>query len=102
MSTHAHVRDDIIGKEVIAKDGTDLGEVRDATVDTDSWRVVGLVVKLNRDVLERLNLRRPLVGTQEIQVPVGDITGVADRIVLRKAVEEYAKLGGEGDDPPAD
>lgn len=82
---------DIIGKEVITKDGVDMGQVKNLSVDFESWRVVELVVKLERDVLERLNLKRPMIGTQDIVVSSADVSGVADKVVLSQPLEVYAR-----------
>jgi len=92
---------DIIGKDVITQDGVDMGEVKDLDVDVGSWRVTGVVVKLNRDVLERLHMRRPMLGTQEILVATADVTGVSDRVVLSRSLDVYAKAPADsgGDDP---
>ncbi len=96
------------GKGVISQDGRELGTVSDTVLDHASWRIETLVVKLDRDLLEAFHMKRPMFGTQTIQIPTGHVSGVGDKVILHKTLEELTALaraeaakGGEPEAPPA-
>ncbi len=78
-----------MGISVISQDGVDMGSVKDLEIEDSAWQVTGLLVKLNKDILERLNMKRPMIGTQEIMISTTDVSGIADNIVLRRPLESY-------------
>ncbi|MBZ0118239.1 MAG: PRC-barrel domain-containing protein [Sandaracinaceae bacterium] len=82
---------DLIGKDILCQDGRELGSVKDLMFDAESWTIGVLVVKLARDVLETLHMKRPLIGTQTMHVPVTDVSGVSDKVILTRALAEYAR-----------
>ena len=63
-----------------------------------------LEVKLNPATLDELKLKRPWFGTQTIHVPVGEISGATDNLVLKCPLEELEFSGGESAavDPPTE
>ena len=87
--------DQLFGLRVITHDGAELGKVQDVEIETEGWRLTGLVVRLERDVLERLRMRKPLIGTQEMLVSVADVVGVSDNVVLSRPLGDYARAPGE-------
>lgn len=78
------------GKHVVSQDGVDVGEVQGLEVNVETWAVVALEIKLERDVLERLNLKKPMLGTHSVKLAVDRISGVGDTIVLKATVDEIA------------
>jgi sporulation protein YlmC with PRC-barrel domain len=90
------------GKEVVSSDGRELGHVKDFEIDTASWKVKGLVIKLNRSILEDVHLRKPFVGSQEIVVSSAHVDALSDKVILTKSLEELGQLtgatDGDGDD----
>lgn len=85
----------IRGKRVVTNDGHMIGHVEELVVDTETWRVERIGVKLERDKLEALKLKRPIVGSQEIKIAVREIAGVRDEIVLRHKLGELDFAGGQ-------
>ena len=80
------------GKGVLTQDGREIGVVSDCVVDHEGWSVETLVVKLERDLLEEFHMKRPMFGTQTIQLPTSYVSGVSDRVVLHKKLEELTKI----------
>lgn len=107
---------DIIGKQVLTRDGREIGRVQTLQIDPETWRVMSIGVKVARERLEDLDLRRPLLGSQSILVPTGEITAVADVVMLSRDLpglreisglatgsgEEEATLAGPGAAMPSD
>jgi hypothetical protein len=63
-------------------------------VDVDTWRVVSLEVKLDRQALQDLELKRPLLGTQTVLVPTSQLAGASDVVVLKAELEKMEFCGG--------
>lgn len=82
---------EIEGKGVISSDGREIGELADMVVDDDSWTVVKLVVRLERELLESFHMKRPMFGTQTIQLPTSYVSGVGDKLLLNKRLEELTE-----------
>ena len=79
------------GRGVITSDGREIGDVADIVLDHESWIVEAIVVKLERDLLEDFHMKRPMFGTQTYQVPTSYISGVGDKVLLGKKLEELTK-----------
>lgn len=86
--------DEIVGKEIFATDGHELGEIVSLQIDADNWRVLALNVKLNRSVHEDLKLKKPLLGSQTVQIRVSEISGIADSAILRRSLKDVLFSGG--------
>lgn len=79
---------ELSGKGVLTQDGRVLGEVSDVVLAPEDWSIHALVVKLDRDLLEAFSMKRPLFGTQTIQIPTSYVSGVGDKVILQKKLEE--------------
>ncbi len=82
----------VIGKEIVSQDGRTVGRLVGLDVDMDDWRVRALVVKLHRDHLRQLHVKRPLVGTRQVRISTRHVGGVGDVIVLSRRGDELASL----------
>lgn len=94
----------LIGMRIIGQHGRDIGLIADMSADVETWQLQTLEVKLNRATLDELKLKRPWFGTQTIHVPVGEISGATDNLVLKCPLEEMEFSGGESaaDDAPTE
>jgi len=88
----------IMGLRVVSQDGHVLGDVSGLVVDTSSWRVAELAVRVRRSALEPLHLNKPMLGTQTIKVPASEIAGVSDAVVLRRTLGEFQFAAPEGEE----
>ena len=80
------------GKGVLSQDGREIGAVSDCVIDHEGWSVETLVVKLERSLLEEFHMKRPMFGTQTIQLPTSYVSGVGDRVVLHKKLDELTAI----------
>jgi len=93
---------ELVGKMIVAGDGREVGEVDNVYIDVAQWRVTAIGVRLRREVLEELHLRRPLLGSQTIRLPVEQVAAVSDTVVLKPALAEVSFFGGTpAEEPPA-
>ncbi len=70
------------GRLVVAADGQVVGRVGDLMVDTETWQVESVRLKLNKEVADRLGVRRGKLHAGTIELPVGMIQSVGDHVVL--------------------
>lgn len=69
-------------RTVIAAGGQVIGEVTAIFVDTDTWRVESLQVKLAKHVADEIGAARNVFHAGTLDLPVRMIQSVADAIVL--------------------
>jgi sporulation protein YlmC with PRC-barrel domain len=76
------------GKQVITSEAQVLGEVAGAEIDLDAWKVTGLDINLTKEIIERFNFKKPLLGSVIVCLPVTTIKAVGAVIALDKTIEE--------------
>jgi sporulation protein YlmC with PRC-barrel domain len=86
------------GKRIVTQDGRVVGEIESLFIDVDTWRVTDLAVKVRKDVLEELKLKRPFIGTQIIRIPTEQISGTSDQVVLKPDFAKMTYEGGESEE----
>jgi sporulation protein YlmC with PRC-barrel domain len=93
---------DLIGMEVVGQRGWKLGKIENVSVDTIGWTVKSLDVKLEKEVAERLKLKKFLRSTN---LPVGTerVTGVGNVVSINYTQEDVDKLidNQQGQEGPA-
>jgi len=82
---------EIHDKEVIDRSGTNIGRVEDMYIDSKTWQVTGLQIRLEGSVAEEFGLKRHF-GSTLIPLGVEHIQGVSDKIVLKVAVGDLHRL----------
>ncbi|MEE9267964.1 MAG: hypothetical protein V3U70_00995 [Thermoplasmata archaeon] len=78
---------DILNKTVITRDARVLGKLGSPLVD-DAWKVPQLSILLNRDVADRLEIRKPFFGSPRIFVEPSEVSSLSDNLVLTRKLEE--------------
>ena len=70
------------GRTVIAADGHATGEVVALFIDTSTWTIVSLQIKLSKTVAEQLGASRGLLHAATIELPVRMVQSVGDTVLL--------------------
>jgi len=91
---------ELSGKRVVSQDGRVIGEIESLHIDVESWRVAFIGVKVRKDVLDELRLKRPFIGTQVIRIAADQISGASDTVVLKPPFSGLTYEGGEGREEP--
>ena len=70
------------GRTVIAADGQAIGEVAALFLDTSTWTISALQIKLNKAVAEQIGATRGLLRAATLELPVRLVQSVGDAVVL--------------------
>jgi sporulation protein YlmC with PRC-barrel domain len=84
-------KDELFNKEVIGKNGTVIGKVRDVIIDATDWRVTAIQVELEGNVAELLHMKKR-IGSAHHPISVNQIQGVGDKVVLKADAADLPNL----------
>ena len=70
------------GRTVIAADGQAVGEVAALFIDTSTWTVVALQIKLSKSAAEQVGAARGFLRAATFDLPVRMVQSVADTVLL--------------------
>ena len=92
---------ELVGRTVIAADGQAVGTVSALLLDTGTWTVGALKLKLRKEVAERLGASHGLFRTGSIELSTEAVRSVGDAVLISSDVEGLRRyLSGEGATPP--
>jgi sporulation protein YlmC with PRC-barrel domain len=80
------------GRTVIGSDGQAIGEVAGLLLDTATWTIVALQVKLNKTVAEHIGAARSLIRAATLEVPVRAVQSVGDTVLLSVPTLELRQM----------
>lgn len=72
----------IEGMKVYASDAFLVGTVYDLVIDYDSWRVISMIVKIDKNAYGTLGIKKGLFAKKASGLLMSHIEGVSDTIVL--------------------
>ena len=70
------------GRSVIDSSGRSVGEVVGLLIDSETWRIEALRVKLHKDVTDEIGASHGTFRAARLDVPVAFIHNVSDAVVL--------------------
>ena len=70
------------GRTVVAADGQAIGEVAAVFIDTSTWTIASLQIKLSKTAAEQLGSSHSLLRAATIELPVRLIQSVGDTVLL--------------------
>ena len=83
----------IEGKEVIGGLAHTIGKVSDIEVNTNTWKITHICVDVDKNVVEDLGLKKPIIGSVKATIPVEMIQAISDSILLKNAsVDDLKKV----------
>lgn len=77
---------------VITADAFTLGEVDGAHADTETWQITHLDVALTKETTKELGLKKPMLGSLAVCLPVTVVKKVGDVITLNKSLLEFKDM----------
>ncbi|GEM_PF-1231013 len=82
----------IIGKNISGSHGRDVGKIKDVLIDTDHWGMPSLLVKINKDILEVLDVDKPLLSKTKLAISMSHVDSVGDIVILDTSAEEMGQI----------
>jgi sporulation protein YlmC with PRC-barrel domain len=79
---------DLAGKIVSNADGMLIGELQDVIIETESWSVTDIQVKVEKQTAKDLNMKTPFFGSLLILIDVAYIKSVSDQVILSMGRDE--------------
>jgi sporulation protein YlmC with PRC-barrel domain len=70
------------GRTVVAADGQAIGEVAALFIDTSTWIISALQIKLSKTAADQLGAARGLLHAATIELPVRMVQSVGDAVLL--------------------
>ncbi len=82
----------IKARDVITTDGRKVGSLSGAWIDVKSWNVTALVIDLDKNVVDELNLKKPILRSAKISLPISSIMNMADVAQLNIDMTTLSRL----------
>jgi len=80
------------GRTVIAADGQAIGEVAALFIDTSTWTIIALQIKLSKSAAEQLGAKGGLLRAATFELPVRLVKSVADTVLLSVPTLELRQI----------
>ncbi|KQM12061.1 hypothetical protein AOA80_04655 [Methanomassiliicoccales archaeon RumEn M1] len=87
---------DLEDRDVITSDGRVIGQLKGAWIDTNNWQVASLVIDLRKEVVDELNIKKPVLKAARINLPTSYVQRVADVVQLNTDMSGLAASVGTG------
>jgi len=82
--------DKLSGKFVICAGGFDLGEINGLEMDTNTWQVTHLHIKLSKSASDDLGFKKRF-RSSTVCLPTSLVAKVGDNILLNKSLDELTR-----------
>lgn len=82
----------MIGLKVITHDAQNLGEIDGVHADIQTWTITGLDVKLNKEAIKEMGLKKPKLGPLIVSIPIAYVRQFGDVITLKYKQEAIRSL----------
>lgn len=80
----------LLGKKVIGTGGYILGEVKGASIDTKTWQIVQLHVKLTDNAAEELGFKKRF-RSSTVSMPIKMVQAVGDVVNVSPSLKEMTE-----------
>ncbi|MFO7792058.1 MAG: PRC-barrel domain-containing protein [Candidatus Saliniplasma sp.] len=81
-----------IGMEVSGSQGNDVGKVDDILIDSKSLGTLSMLVKVNKDILETLDLEKSLLSKTKLGISMEHVKSIGDKIMLDASLDDMGKI----------
>jgi sporulation protein YlmC with PRC-barrel domain len=78
---------DLVGMQIVGQQGRIIGVVKAVMVDVTTGQMSSLQADLHPDVASELKLEQPWFGYRSVLLPVNQIAGASDVVVLNTPLE---------------
>ena len=75
-------------RNVITSDGRFIGTLAGAYIDTGTWMVSGLLLEINKDVIDELKIKKPMLRAAKAMIMINLVRVTSDTVQLNVAMSE--------------
>lgn len=93
-------RENLRGRSVVDSSGKVVGEVEDVVIDTETWQVAALRLRLKRDMAASLGVKAGAFRTAILDVPSDAVQSTQDMVILRHNLRDLLPSGPAQAPPP--
>jgi sporulation protein YlmC with PRC-barrel domain len=79
---------ELIGKTVSNGDGLLIGELQDVILETESWSITDIQVKIEKQTAKELGMKTPFFGSLLVLIDVAHVRSVSDQVILSMGRDE--------------
>jgi sporulation protein YlmC with PRC-barrel domain len=80
------------GRTIITADGQAIGEVGAMVIDTSTWSIVTIQIKLNKAAAEQVGAARGILHAATLDLSVQAVQSVGDAVVLSVPTAELRQI----------
>jgi sporulation protein YlmC with PRC-barrel domain len=77
---------------VLGIGGKIVGTVEDINIDTQSWKLPSLIIKIRKDALEMVKMEKCLLGDNRLHISMQHIVDIGDYAMLEVTAEDIGKI----------
>lgn len=81
-----------VGMEISASHGNYVGKVDDILIDTKSLGILSMLVKVNKEILQTLDLEKSLLSKTRLGISMEHVTNIGDKIMLDTSLEGMGRI----------
>jgi len=74
----------MLSAKVVTNDGASVGTVQDVVIDTAEWKVRSVIVKLERDAIDAMGLKKGLFSKINVEIRTSLILSTSDMVHLNQ------------------
>lgn len=84
--------DRLLGMDVLGTGGKIVGTVEDINIDTQSWKMPSLIIKIRKDALEMIKTENCLLCNNRLHISMQHIVDIGDYVMLEVTAEDIGKI----------
>ncbi len=69
-------------RNVLTTDARRIGQMTGIIFDSANWTVHAVIVKLEKAILDELNIKKPIFRTPSVSIPVSLVSSISDVVQL--------------------
>ena len=80
------------GLTVISSDAFTIGKVDGFEINTNTWQISHLHIKLTKEIINEFGLQKPFLGSVSICLPINNVSSIGNVITLSSDLNKLKTL----------
>lgn len=82
----------LLGLDVLGTGGKIVGTVEDINIDTQTWKLPSLIIKIRKDALEMIKTEKCLLCNNRLHISMQHIIDIGDYVMLEVTADDIGKI----------